>query len=325
MSARLLAIGDLTADHILGPLGALPGWGEEREVTSLDIRLGGNTGNLVLAAAALGLQVTAIGPIGADENGRFVEAALEQVGLSTEGLKRCDDVGTSLTVALVREDGERLYVTYPGALKRLESVLATTQFPTANIAIFSGWCQPPRVDLDVLRNAAKRLRANGTKLAIDLAWSAESWNDCDRMIEALALMDIVLLNMDEAQALTDCADGRGAVARLAGQLGAGVLLVVKDGARGAWVSAPGGTVTTVPALPLSTPVMAVGAGDAFNAGLLWALLIEGPDPIEAAQFACAFAGYWLVHGRAASLTPEAVRFFARSLSDPTSASEVLTC
>ncbi len=307
MSPKILAIGDLTVDQIMGPLSSLPGWGEEGEVRSLEIRLGGNTGNFALTAKALGLDIVCMGSIGDDGNGAWIRAELEAHGLTTNHLQVHDDLGTSVSVALVKDDGERLFVTYPGALGRLGDVVAGGGFPDASHALFSGWCQPPRVAATTLAERFDALRARGTKVVIDLAWSDASWKIRDDLFEALKRADIIIMNSDEAAALTRQSDLRAAMEHLRYHLGPEATVIVKCGADGALLSAPYLAVTSVPALLVKRPLPAVGTGDGFNAGFLHALAVQKLQPVDAVQFGCDVASWQLANGRQKQVDAAAIR------------------
>ena len=92
-----------------------------------------------------------------------------------------------------------------------------------------------------------------------------------RWLALLEQTDIVLASADEAEAMVASRDPR-TVARWFHARGVGVV-VVKDGAQGAWAS-DGGEILLAPARPVRA-VDPVGAGDAFAAGFISALLDGG--------------------------------------------------
>ena len=92
-----------------------------------------------------------------------------------------------------------------------------------------------------------------------------------RWLHLLEQTDVVLASADEAEAMVASRDPR-TVARWFHARGVGVV-VVKDGAQGAWAS-DGDEILLAPARPVRA-VDPVGAGDAFAAGFISALLDGG--------------------------------------------------
>lgn len=182
MGSRLLflAIGDLTLDRIMGPFADLPDWGHEVEAACRATRLGGNIGILAVAGKILGLDLICAGPLGADANGAWIRGEIAALGYGTEHLSIIDGAATSETFALVRTDGERAFLTYPGVLRQLGSFVLGADLPSADVAFFSGWCQPPRIATSILLERFSALRARGTAIAMDLCWHAESWRRANR-------------------------------------------------------------------------------------------------------------------------------------------------
>lgn len=72
-----------------------------------------------------------------------------------------------------------------------------------------------------------------------------------------------------------------------GQLATNLVVVVKDGANGAYYQADG-TVHHMPAVKVEPVVNATGAGDSFNAGVIAALL-KGQHLDEAVANGCRVA------------------------------------
>jgi sugar/nucleoside kinase (ribokinase family) len=297
MSPTILAIGDVTVDQILGPMPDLPRWGEEIEVAAMERRLGGNIGNFAAAGALLGLDVRCAGPVGADEDGRWLRSELSRLGIDATYLADAPGRRTSLTTALVRDDGERLFITFPGALADLEAFVASAILPQAEVALFSGWCQPPRVAPAVLLDRIGKLRREGATVMLDLAWCEPSWRRRDEVLEALGALDVVLMNQDEARALTDADGPEEAVARLRARVGRRVGFVIKRGAAGAYGVSATDVVGRARSAAIAGPIAAVGAGDGFNAGFIAGLFSRGLSFEASLQLGCDVAGHILRHGR----------------------------
>lgn len=302
MTLPVLAIGDLCVDQILGDFTALPDWGQEVEYSTSDQRLGGNIGNFAVAAQALGLPLTCVGPIGTDENGKWVKARVSELGYDTEYLEEYAQQPTCLTTALLRSDGERLFLTNPGVLAKLEQMIAAFHPPAADAALFTGWCQPPRVSPKSLQTCFDRLRAHSTRIYFDLSWSEESWRQPDQIISVLSQVDVAIMNNDEATALTGQIDPLLATRTLFTPDNQPALLVIKCGKHGAILLEKNESPLRIRGGQASADSHTVGAGDTFNAALLYALETEQLSPAQAVQFACDFAAYAIGAGRSQKLS-----------------------
>lgn len=305
---RLLAIGDVTVDRIIGPFAELPAWGQEAEYATAERRLGGNSGNLAAAAAALGADVVVLGPVGNDASGAWLTGELASKGVRTERLVVVPSGLTSDTTALVRDDGERLFLTMPGVLSGLDAILSMADFPSADFAVFSGWCQPPRVRSSTLHAAFTRLKQSGTRVVFDLAWSEASWRVRDDVLRTLAACDVVLMNEDELLGLTGVADLDAGCAHLVAAL-AHTVILIKRGRRGALVAEPGQPVRSVAPIAVTSPQSTVGSGDVFIAGFVVALAERPGDVRSAAEFGADYAMHLLMHGRDVKPTISKIRAY----------------
>jgi sugar/nucleoside kinase (ribokinase family) len=87
----------------------------------------------------------------------------------------------------------------------------------------------------------------------------------------LPIVDIFMPNAREACIMTGTERAYDAARRLGEKIR---VVVVKDGANGAWV-AHGGEVMHVPGIQAGDVVDTTGAGDCFNAGFLYGYVTEG--------------------------------------------------
>jgi sugar/nucleoside kinase (ribokinase family) len=200
------------------------------------------------------------------------------------GVTVSDEVRTGLTVVLARP-GDRAILTFPGAIAAMtaERVDAGLLARARHVHVASFFLQTALAPglAALLRSA----RAHGATTSVDPNWDpAQRWDGGLR--ELLGEVDVLLPNAAEACRLAGVSDAGAAAAKLAA---AGPLVAVKLGAEGAVAARAGGEGELVRAAPPGQaidPVDAVGAGDAFDAGLLCALL--GGQPLDGAlAFACA--------------------------------------
>ncbi len=132
MTISILALGDFALDVVLGPISDFPAWGKESEAANGVMRFGGNLGNFIVAARALGLQLQVAGLVGDDENGDRLKRDLAALGCNTDLVRTVAGGATCISVGFYHETGERLFVTYPGVLNDLEGFIRGAHFrPTA--------------------------------------------------------------------------------------------------------------------------------------------------------------------------------------------------
>jgi sugar/nucleoside kinase (ribokinase family) len=296
MTSSVLAIGDIALDIVLGPLPLLPEWGEEAEVSSVDMRLGGNLGNFLVAARRLGLDVACAGLLGDDDNGLRLMRDIQMLGFSP-GLMRVVAGGKSpVSIGLFRNDGERLFVTYPGVLADLGSLLTDSALPAADVVFLTGWCQPPRIDAPILSAFCRRSSERGAGVVMDLSWNSSSWAIREDLLSVLGEVDVALMNRDELAALSGIVDVEEGLERLGKRLGAKTDLVAKLGAQGAMLREGNGKIMRTE-VPVVEGASAVGAGDNFNAGFIEARFEKGLTLAGALTEASIFASTMMRTGR----------------------------
>jgi ribokinase len=209
-----------------------------------------------------------------------------------DGLVRVDpDLSTGLSINLHRDD-DRAILTDRGAIPALDvaAAVAAVERGVRHVHIASLFLIPAlATEGGALVDAAKRA---GATVSVDTnfdpsgEFSTPAW---------LRDADVLMPNETEALALAGPGndgvtapghgDGDDALLAAARHLAApGALVVVKRGARGA-LAVRGDEVVQVPA-PAATGPDSVGAGDSFDAGLVWALL-DGRPLDEALGMACA--------------------------------------
>ncbi|MCL2584655.1 MAG: carbohydrate kinase family protein [Streptosporangiales bacterium] len=283
----IVVVGDCNADLLVSGGDVVPAFGQaEQLVEAADLTIGGSGGIFAAGAARLGLRVAMIGVLGDDVFGRFMRESLTARGVDMSAVRTDPRLPTGLSVNLIRED-DRAIITNPGTIPELRSadidpdLLASARHVhVSSYFLQSGlWKGLPAL----LRGA----RDAGATVSLDPNWDpAETW---DQGLTGLyGLLDVVLPNEAEAAGLARAAAGppvsgpgvrRTPVEAALVLASAGPAAVVKRGAEGAIAAypLPGGQLYRVPAVPGTSPVDAVGAGDSFDAGFLAATL-WGWDP-----------------------------------------------
>jgi len=290
-------IGNLCIDLIIRGVPRLPAWGQEVAGDEYLLASSGQTTYTAFALRALGDPVAVIGCVGGDAWGIQIRGDLESQGIDVGGLETIDGGRTALTVAAVRPDGERAFVSDFACLNRADERVIERGWQGVDragtvclLGIFS-W-----PGLSLKRSAAlfRRMRRAGKATVLDTGWDPGGWqpDTLDDLRVLLAETTIFMPNLDEAAAITGSTEPAEAARRLA--LLGPELVVVKLGSQGS-LALGAGRVIRQEAVPVSV-VDTVGAGDVFNAGFLHARE-RGEPPDRCLRFGAATAAIYISRGR----------------------------
>lgn len=257
-AASVLCAGRLYCDIVMNDLSALPVPGQEVYAEALSVSAGGGAYITAAYFAALGRATALAGHLPASPFETAFRNGLVGSGLDPSYCApAAEGVDPQITVAMITRD-DRAFLTRragPAIPAGLEAALGQAGFDHMHLGELATLAEHPG-----LVRAAK---AAGMTVSCDCAWDKAILARTD-LPELLAGVDVFLPNATEAEALT----------RLAPLGDHAPLVVVKEGARGAYAVANGRKLWR----PAQTThiVDTVGAGDAFNAGFLDALLAERP-------------------------------------------------
>ena len=312
----LLVVGELNPDLILAGGDVVPAFGQaEQLVGAADLVLGASGAIVACGAARLGLRVAYAGVVGEDALGDFTLEQLAARGVDTRHVARRGDGRTGLTVHLVRDDGDRAMLTFPGLMAALEAG-DVPGGAARHVHVASPFLQAAlRPGLGALLAAA---RAGGATTSLDPNWDPSGTFDLD---DVLAHVDLFLPNAAELRRIAGTDDVDAAAAVVAAR---GPTVAVKLGAEGALLH-DGGHVVRVGAPPAPAVADAIGAGDTFDAGVI-AGRLHGATPRDALALGCAAATLSLraaggtagqpEHAEAAALAAE---LLSRETGAPTAA------
>lgn len=300
----LLTLGEsMVSLRSAGPLSAGGG---------LTMHVAGAESNVAVGVARLGHRVGWAGVVGADPHGQFILRQLRSEGLAVQhredtarptGVMFLEQRTADVTRAfyyragsagstLGPEDVDRAFAAGPRVL-HLTGITAALSAESRNAVAY----------------AAERAAGEGMVVSLDVNYRSKLWprEEARAVLSPLAEYVSVLIASDDELGLVSAAAADGDVdaddaddaetALAAGLLARGVReVVVKRGAAGAGVHTADGRWET-PAVPV-TSIDTVGAGDAFTAGYLSALL-DGADVAGrlhrgalAGAFAVSTAGDW---------------------------------
>ncbi len=276
---RILVAGELNADMVLSGLPSLPVLGRELVGTGFTMAMGSSSAITAARLAALGADdpdyvVDFVGLVGDDDVGRFVIAQLRGFGVQTDHVQTVD-LPTGVTIALTYAH-DRAFLTYPGAMTSFDGAAITPELLSRYDHLHVGSFFLQTGLQPQIARIFEIARAQGVTTSLDPGWDpTETWLSNPLLAPALAQVDDFLPNEDEAKALGDALRQR-----IRGTL------IVKRGGRGASAYPPDGAALDLPALPVQV-IDTTGAGDAFDAGYLYALHIRGAALEYALRFAIA--------------------------------------
>jgi sugar/nucleoside kinase (ribokinase family) len=252
----VLVVGDLSVITLFR-IARLPQPGSNVVADGASIWVSGVAANLAWALRGLGAEVAVVGAVGADVFGRVVRDDLSARGIDIAYVTTLA-APTSLFTILVDEAGERTMIGHRGA----SAHLALEEEPVQQWA--PDWCHVSGYALlnpqirqrfpDFLTTLARR----HLPCSVDLEGIAQAGSRID-----LAAVT-AFCNRDECTHYFRCARLEDA------DIPERTLLIVKAGQEGCYAVAHG-AVARVPAFEVGV-VDCTGAGDAFNAGFIAAML-----------------------------------------------------
>jgi len=267
----------------------LPHWGTEIFVDNITYRVGGNLSNLALPLKKVGINPIIIGNIGDDNNGKYILNSLNNSGFDTSLIKIEEKTSTSTTIALVREDGERTFLTYPGQLNLVTRGFINNhinKIQKNSIVILCSLFQFPNLKITDVINLFKKLKEKKCTTLLDTGWDSNNWNKktISDIKKLLKFVDIFLPNLDEAKVITNL-DNEKEILNHLKNIGT-KNIIIKKGPKGSIALFKNKIIESNP-YP-ATCIDATGAGDAFNAAIIYCLK-KGMTFINMLDFANATA------------------------------------
>ena len=225
---------------------------------------GGAPCNVLALLQKMGRKTAFIGKVGNDGFGNQLKGALEETGISAEGLFMDGDVHTTLAIVQTKPDGDRDFSFYrrPGADMMLTD-------------------EPVR---SATRKAIAAAEEAGLVLSFDPNLRPPLWNTLEEAREqihyGLAHCHILKISDDEITWLTNEEDYGKAAAAIRAQFPQIRLLLVSLGKEGSLAYYNDMEVCVKPFLHPDTIEM-TGAGDTFMGSILHKVLEKGLDDLKA--------------------------------------------
>lgn len=245
---------------------------------------GGKGLNVGVGLKRLGAETALLLPVGDDLAGRQITDELQRMGFDSRWMVQCGSQ-SGYGMGLVDERGDNLIAVFPGANAGLDA-------QTVCAALMEYRPQNIYAQLEIPLDTVTAAFVAAHQQNIRTILNPSPWQPLKA--ELLALTQVVIVNTTEAAALFSCkcdqlpnspADWLQALPALADQINwSGDWLIVTLGDQGC-VALGRGELLYQAAWTIA-PIDATGAGDAFTAGLLWALERETPEQTVFIANAC---------------------------------------
>ena len=274
MNPKIVVIGSANTDRVI-KVDHLPNPGETILGHGFAKMLGGKGANQAVAAARLGAEVTFIGRLGKDLDGKEAVEAYQYEGINTDFITWDDDEPSGAALIMVNPKGENIIAVAPGANWRLspeDIVLAEDPIKAADCVVLQ-----LEIPLESVEAGIRLANKHGVMVILNPAPAAKL------PLELLKLVDVLTPNQTEAEILIENYYYKGIrdISQLMGEYGLVKNLVITCGCKGAMI--PYSKKVFIPSFEVDA-IDATGAGDAFNGGLAVALA-KGKDFEAAIQFA----------------------------------------
>ncbi len=297
----ILSIGDACPDIIL-PYGdtlqvmAALARGEavNTEQKSAEIAAGGSVANTAHGIAVLGSKSWFAGKVGNDYFGRLLKNAFDSAGVDTRCLILDDKIPTSLVIAVVGQDKNR--VTYAIPRTQASQHQITPADLPENLLDQIGWLHTSGILLrenpaaETILDLMEQCIQRAIPVSLDLNIRIEAIGDqtsFERIQRAIKYSNILFgSGKDELTLVTGEVTPQAAATAL---LGPNRAVVCRSGSTGADIYEPEGRFSHCSAFDVPV-VDTLGAGDAYNAGFITAAA-EGLSLAEANQRGNAVAAW----------------------------------
>ncbi len=292
--AKVVSLGIHIADVLGRPVTHIPEGQNLSILEEIRITVAGTAAGTSVDLAKLGMQVFAMGALGEDELGNFVETTMQRYGINTKGLVRKKGIQTSATMLPIRPNGERPALHVPGTSEVLsyEDVDLKT-IAESDFLHIGGSPLMPKFDGAPMAKVFKYAKAHGVITTYDLL-AMDRPDLLEKVSVCLPDVDYFMPGFEEAVMMCGLTD-RKDIIRFFLDRGA-KHTVFKMGAEGSSIGwFENGQLKEIRIPALKVPVVdSTGCGDAYCAGFITGLSM-GWDLEKAAWLGTA-AGALVIQG-----------------------------
>lgn len=236
--------------------------GSKIEISRIVETTGGGATNAAVTFARFGMRTAVACKVGADANGRDILSALKAERVNVSLVAVDAKVPTAYSTLLTTNTGERTVLVYRGA---------SANFKAADVAFAkcsAKWFYVTSLGGDVA--LAAKIVAHAAKCGSQVAWNPggkELDAGLKKLLPIIKNVRVLSVNREEGARLAGSDDVYAIIAALATP---GNVVIVTDGAKGAYAHADGNTVFS-PGTGKKA-ISQTGAGDAFGSGFVAAFM-----------------------------------------------------
>lgn len=276
---EVVVIGNVTLDIICQTVNEVPRY-DSIAFDHVAVTPGGCGSNVALGLSASGIQPALVACCGTDNASSLIGKYWRDAGINLDFLERVPDVHTGTSVGLVDSDFQPRFIHTTGANAYLSSdkldIPSYVDLGARLVHIAGYFVLPGLLDIE-LAGKLKEAKCAGMLTSLDVVRSPRM-DTPDVLWPCLPYLDIFMCNEHEGWRITGHKELRSIAKELRDR--GGSTIIIKLGKEGCWLEnddfaelIPGKRVDVVDT---------TGAGDAFAAGLITAL-IYGSDVREACQ------------------------------------------
>lgn len=282
MAGKIVVIGAAVVDIVAVPVDESVFETGSYPAQEIRMNLGGDALNEATVLAALGERVRLELVLGADMEGRLICGHCQKHGIELSETAVREELHTAVNVVLVRENGERSFLTSKtGSLRKLSLSDIQMPFPKdTKILCFASIFVFPLLKNAELVQIFRAAKAQGMIICADMT-KRKNGERVEDVADALAFVDYLMPNEEEAFLLTGACETEEA-ARMLFETGV-KNVILKCGARGCYLYNES-IQAYVPAVAEVTCIDTTGAGDSFAAGFVHGIS-KGWDIVKCAKFA----------------------------------------
>lgn len=259
---KVLVVGELNADLILNNLDSPPTLGKEVLAQQMTLTMGSSSAIFACNLSSIGTKVSFVGKLGDDMLAKLILKSLKEKDVDTTYIMQSKAWQTGVSVATCIHD-DREMVTYAGAMKELsQNDISDEMLDSANHLHVSSVFLQPKLRPGIIK-LFKRAKDKGLTTSLDPQFDpAEKWDI--NLKELLPHVDVFLPNRSELLGFTQQTEIEKGLETLKPFAN---ILVMKDGAKGAWIQTKEGVIYHRAFLNKNV-IDVIGAGDSFDAGFI---------------------------------------------------------